>query len=69
MTTAVHPGVAPSDVGFFKKLNGVWHEKALLVYLAIVIFHWAEHILQAIQIWVMGWPRPDSKGFLGYFWP
>jgi hypothetical protein len=69
MTTAVHTGMAPGDQGFYKKLNGAWHEKALYVYLAIVIAHWVEHILQAIQIWGMGWARPDARGALGLVWP
>ena len=58
-----------SSGGLISKLNGEWHEKALFAYMAVVIFHWGEHIVQAIQIWVLGWERPASKGMLGYVWP
>ncbi len=50
-------------------LNGRWHEIAMRVYLFIVVSHWAEHLLQAFQIWVRHWPRPQAKGFLGLFFP
>lgn len=42
-------------------LNGRWHETAMRVYFFIVISHWAEHLLQAFQIWVLHWPRPQAK--------
>ena len=51
--------------GFIEKLNGPWHERALWVYLAIVIVHWVEHIFQAAQIWILGMPRPEALGALG----
>jgi hypothetical protein len=41
----------------------------LLVFLAIVLGHWAEHIAQAIQIWVLGWPVPEARGVLGIPFP
>lgn len=50
-------------------LNGPAHERALYIYVAIVIAHWLEHIFQAVQIWVLGWPRPESLGFLGLALP
>ncbi|MEV8513838.1 hypothetical protein [Dactylosporangium sp. NPDC051484] len=37
--------------------------------MAIVLAHWAEHIAQAYQIWVLGWPRPKARGVLGEFFP
>ncbi|MCC7018390.1 MAG: hypothetical protein IT332_01460 [Ardenticatenales bacterium] len=51
------------------RLNNVWHERALQVYLFIVLAHWAEHLTQAVQVFVLGWPRPASRGFLGQFFP
>jgi hypothetical protein len=51
------------------KLNAEWHERGLQVFTAIVLAHWAEHILQAIQIYVLGWPVPQSRGLLGHFFP
>jgi hypothetical protein len=35
----------------------------------IVLAHWAEHLAQAWQIYVLGWPRPQAGGFLGLFYP
>jgi hypothetical protein len=35
----------------------------------IVAAHWAEHIVQAYQIWVLGWPRPKALGLLGLWFP
>lgn len=50
-------------------LNGKWHERALWLYLAVVIAHWGEHLVQAWQIWVTGLPRPESLGALGWVAP
>jgi hypothetical protein len=35
----------------------------------IVLFHWAEHIVQAYQAFVLHWPRPMSMGILGMYYP
>jgi hypothetical protein len=37
--------------------------------MAIVLAHWGEHLVQAYQIYVMGWPRPKAGGILGLFYP
>ena len=58
-----------SDVGFFEKLNTTWHERALQVFMFIVLAHWGEHLVQAYQIYVMGWPRPKANGILGLWYP
>lgn len=50
-------------------LNEDWHERALRLYLLIVIAHWAEHLLQAFQIFVLGWARPEAGGALGLVFP
>jgi hypothetical protein len=55
--------------GFVQELNTRWHERALWVYMAIVIFHWIEHIAQAYQIWVLEMARPESLGALGLAFP
>lgn len=52
-----------------EKLNTVWHERGLQIFLAIVLAHWAEHLVQAYQIWGLGWPIPESRGVLGYWFP
>jgi hypothetical protein len=35
----------------------------------IVLAHRAEHLLQALQIYSLGWPVPEPRGVLGYFYP
>ena len=52
-----------------ERLNGPRHEMALHVFTAIVLAHWAEHLLQATQIYLLDWPVPESRGALGYFFP
>ncbi len=49
--------------------NTAWHEKALWVFMAVVLGHWAEHIAQAGQIWVLDMPRTESLGGLGLVFP
>jgi hypothetical protein len=55
--------------GFLDQLNGRYHRAALSVFLIIVLAHWAEHLTQAYQIWVLGWPVPKSRGVLGLAYP
>jgi hypothetical protein len=50
-------------------LNTRWHRRALAAFMVIVIAHWAEHLVQAFQIYVLGWPIPKSLGALGFFFP
>jgi hypothetical protein len=63
-----HPA-APSAGGFMAKLNTSWHERAMWGFAVIVLGHWAEHLFQAYQIWVMGMPRPHAMGALGMAYP
>ena len=37
--------------------------------MVIVLAHWSEHLLQAFQIYALGWPVPEARGFLGQFYP
>lgn len=60
---------APASSGILGALNGRYHRASLNVFMAITLAHWAEHLVQAFQIWVMGWSRPRSKGLLGQFYP
>jgi hypothetical protein len=55
--------------GFIDRLNGDRHELALRVFMVIVLAHWVEHLLQGIQIYVLGWPVPESGGALGLLFP
>jgi hypothetical protein len=52
-----------------EKLNTQWHERALQFFMLIVLGHWGEHLAQAYQIWVLGWPRPKANGILGLWYP
>jgi hypothetical protein len=52
-----------------ERINGPQHETALRVFMVIVLAHWAEHLLQAFQIYGLGWPPPQARGALGYFFP
>lgn len=54
---------------FSEKLNGEWHEAALWTFTAIVLAHWGEHFVQAIQIYVLGWEIPEARGVLGLWFP
>ncbi|HSE18205.1 MAG TPA: hypothetical protein VLB46_14205 [Pyrinomonadaceae bacterium] len=70
MSAAAHPArMGSADLSFHEKLNGVWHKRALNLFMLIVLAHWAEHLAQAYQIYLLGWPRPQAGGFLGYFFP
>ena len=50
-------------------LNTRWHKAALQVFMVIVLFHWAEHLLQAYQLWGLHWTRAQSMGLLGMYYP
>jgi hypothetical protein len=50
-------------------INQRLHRQALNVFLFIVLAHWAEHLAQAYQVWVLDWPRPAARGALGQFFP
>jgi hypothetical protein len=66
--SSIHQAPA-SGASFSEKLNSQWHERALQVFMFIVLAHWAEHLFQAYQIYVMGWPRPKAGGLVGLFYP
>ena len=46
-----------------ERLNGPLHERALQFFMLIVLGHWAEHLLQAFQIYVLG-AAPDQQQIL-----
>jgi hypothetical protein len=50
-------------------LNGRYHRAALSAFMIVVLAHWAEHLVQAYQIWALGSPRPEARGVLGQFFP
>ena len=49
--------------------NTSWHRAAINVFTFVVLAHWAEHLAQAAQIWILGWSRPDARGLLGMPFP
>lgn len=65
---AARPG-AGGSTSFLHKLNTDWHERALQFFMFIVLAHWAEHLVQAAQIYILGWPVPESRGILGLWFP
>lgn len=67
MTNLAYPqgGTIAPERPLIEALNTKWHERALWVYMAVVAFHWVEHITQAVQIWGLGMARPESLGALG----
>jgi hypothetical protein len=65
-----HPTMtSTAGSSFYEKLNTRWHERALQGFMFIVLAHWGEHLVQAYQIYVMGWPRPKANGILGLWYP
>lgn len=70
-TTTV--GTAVEDAGGARRLvtllNTRWHKRAMWVFFGIVVAHWAEHLVQAFQIWVTGTPRPEARGLIGDLFP
>ncbi len=54
---------------FLGKLNGPWHKRALQAFMILVLAHWAEHLLQAYQAYVLKWPLHQARGVLGQAFP
>jgi hypothetical protein len=69
--SSVNPALTCSPVrrSLIDKLNAEWHKPALLTYTAVVLMHWAEHLVQAFQVYVLGWPLPEARGLLGMPFP
>jgi len=62
----LHSGTGSS---LYNRLNSEWHKRSLHLFMIVVLAHWAEHLTQAVQIYVLGWPRPQAGGVLGLFFP
>lgn len=45
------------------------HTTCLTVFAVIVVAHWAEHLVQAFQIYALGWPTSEARGVLGLWFP
>jgi hypothetical protein len=66
---AISSPAVPGTQSLIERLNSVWHERALQTFMVIVLAHWAEHLVQAFQIYALGWPIPESRGVLGLWFP
>ncbi|GAA3203334.1 hypothetical protein [Nonomuraea helvata] len=66
---AVNAALTQRADGWTRRLNTRHHKAALGVFLVIVIGHWAEHIAQAVQVYVLGWPLKEARGVLGLPFP
>lgn len=69
MALHTHAHVDASGGGFMARLNGVNHRKALIAFAVIVNLHLLEHVVQALQIWGLGWDRADARGVVGIPFP
>lgn len=69
LTASVRHADVQGSGGVLQRLNSVWHERALQLFMVIVLAHWAEHLVQAFQIYALGWPVPESRGILGLWYP
>jgi hypothetical protein len=50
-------------------LNTTHHKASLTIFMLIVVLHWVEHLAQAYQVYLLGWPRPAAGGALGLAFP
>ncbi|GAB3516268.1 hypothetical protein GCM10027575_37490 [Phytohabitans suffuscus] len=69
MTSATETPAGAARGSLIGAINGRYHRTALNVFMFIVVAHWAEHLVQAYQIWVLGRPRPQARGVLGQWFP
>jgi len=69
-TAFTSPQAGPHGArSFLGKLNGPWHKWTLQAFMIIVIAHWAEHLVQAYQVYVLKWPLHQARGVLGQAFP
>jgi len=72
MVASTKADAVPSAVahrGFVEKINAEWHKSALQVFMVVVLAHWAEHLAQATQIYLLHWPIPAARGVIGLWVP
>lgn len=67
--TTFDAAVGPRPTSFIGALNTRYHKAALYVFMAIVVAHWAEHLAQAFQIYVLDYKVPAARGVLGMAFP
>ncbi|MFC6090031.1 hypothetical protein Q5530_06010 [Saccharothrix sp. BKS2] len=59
----------PMALPVVRTLNTDRHRVALQVFMVVVVAHWAEHLAQAVQIYVLGMPTSEARGVLGLPFP
>jgi hypothetical protein len=59
----------PPSRGLVARINGPLHRPVMWAFLAVVLAHWAEHLVQAYQVWALHMPRHHALGVLGMVWP
>ena len=72
MSVLSKPGALSAPVSaatFYERINREWHKPALQFFMFIVLAHWAEHLAQACQIYILNWPIPEARGVLGLWYP
>jgi hypothetical protein len=52
-----------------EQLNGPLHERALWIYMVVVLGHWLEHLTQVYQVYIWGWLPKEAGGVLGLWFP
>src|SRR5437773_12108537 len=60
---------SPARPSFMSRLNGPWHRRSLQIFMVIVLVHFAEHLLQAYQVYVLHWPVHEARSMLGQWFP
>lgn len=49
--------------------NSRRHNLWLKIFAGLMVAHWAEHLVQAYQVYVLGYPRHHARGLLGQVFP
>jgi len=52
-----------------RPLSERWFRRLLILYLVLIVGHFAEHVLQLFQAAVLAWPRAEAGGLLGLWTP
>ncbi|XKK41746.1 hypothetical protein HFP72_16585 [Nocardiopsis sp. ARC36] len=67
MSRTTVPPSRPSRL--LEPLNTRGHRAGLALFMVVVVAHWAEHLVQAAQIYMLNWPVPEARGLLGMPFP
>ena len=45
------------------------HNMMLKIFVGLMVAHWSEHLVQAYQVYVLGYERHHARGLLGQLYP